>query len=1478
MKKSKISALLAAGAVVFLAPSAANANDLGPLEYDDGQSTLTTNTGGDSFTSLTTSGTAELTIKANAGNPLSGGTTTMEGTSQIILSPAVADVTFSSTTVTGTNNIIQMSSTSGGTANIGSTIVSSGAKLTLENLSTGGTLKTNGAVSLNGGTLVTTGKTVTVEGINVTENSEIDTNSGSVLGTVNVYANRQVTVSDVNVGSNVTKFTLNNGSEIITKNGGQNLGNLDINTSNTITGKAGTTTIGTASLGEGEILNLTIDSSDENAAIQVAVVDASTSTSEASLVNTGAVTIGINAGDAGLKLANGVNFKVESTSGTTLINKVTGASDTSNKNLTLNANGGMITVANQIALAGSNDVLNLQGNQKITLNGISSSGTKTTITNTNTAPEAADLGDITVEAGSTLDINAKTTTTFDNAELKKGGDGTAGHPKTILNLVTNYDGGTTGSISGDEITMNGNATVNKTGTGAVTLTDGIVVNDTGNTISIAAGSGTDLETITMGNSDSINTAGVAVSGLYASGTNKNFDGFKFNGTNAATNDTISTTGINHLGDMTLSKKEQTLEISSGGNDTIGNVTMVGGTGTTEATKGNTVTLKNTESDLSAGTVNMNGYNTLNIDNATVTSVVAKNAGNSVVGQHSEKTNNSIGSVSFAAGGTNNKLSLSNVDVTSASNISQKGTIESTNTSFSSLNVTAGNSGSNAFTLNAKIGTTGITTSSVSANQNMDVVTATGTTASIGTLKMNGNATEGAYSTVAFSGDGTKNITTSLNVTGSNNKISNSGSSGLTIKQVDYQANNSDVEFTGSGITILASGTGLTLSGTTNGITNSTGSTMSINQINQQATSEKAQNTLNMKGDFNVTNVGFKDGNNGGLLTLNAKDDGTDVTITNFTRQTSTGENPTPINAALNADTGATITKTTATTLYAGDSLAIGGTGNVVLGSGVTTNGGSLTIANANTTIGGGLVIAKDDTFKTVPASVTSTTPVTTITTDSLTVGTSSDDTATWNFLFNAKDKEADSIKFTDGEGHGVTADSGKLDITMSVNNDVGSSNFVEYVTLVDDPDKSVLATTIDGDNYYKHTDITGGGSYYYSYVDPADKVPNHNYVNNRIRVTNYIIDRDTLLDALTKEGTRTWTEEDAEPTSAHYAAATGNTNLPNVQASSYFEDENVLSVINRGYISGYAGPTNVDPDTGRSQLFVVDTTDGVDRALNIQGTPLYGGLSDASDHARVENSGNGAALHVESDETNLAPAAVTLTSYTSNYAGEPYTTQPAFVSNQAIGDGTDDTTGNGGAIYAVGAGSTIAVVPSTTGDVSVELTVRNNVAENAGGAIYNADNASIVLASDNLVNDNTAGTSGGAIYNENAEMLIGSDESANIFSGNRAGAVGQTVKIYDEETTKVSYSSEIVDYSAAGGDGGAIANVNGGEIVIAGNTTFDRNIAGSLVSEAAGISSDGGAIYNDNARILVGSKASTNLFNYNEAFGNGGAVDRKSVV
>ena len=1465
MKKSKINALLAAGAVAFFVPNTANAAALDPIVVET-DATLNTSSGGDTFSTITVNGAATYTINSTNGSltPTPGtgnGVVNMNNASTINLSPAVQAITFNSVTANGNNTITHSSSNSTG-SNLGEVNVTEGSTLTITNNSgtlnagattlTGGdstnqtaTLKINGSnvVTVNGvdasgnstievsGTGYQNGK---LGGINAAQNSNLNLKGVSENITLQGNGNANLNLQNSTIGLNATSAALNvNGTTAL--NGGST---ININGTHGVSFTNGVTVSGTGNIianSTSSINEIAYETSGElttNGSQNITKLNATGTEANSSINNTGTVQIGE------LQLEDGVNFEVKSSGNTTTIGNVTTASG--NKNLTLNAYNGNISVTNKLTFNGNNDQLTITGSKNIDLaGGMEATGARFTLNNQKSGFNAEDIN---VASGQDYIINASANTEFGDAILATGKAPTSGSPADTTGLHLNTNGG---NITGDSVTMNGYGTLNANASGSnkVTITKGVTVKGTNNYIT--ATNGADLNKITMGDSNNpSNPASVRVNGLRygtdSSTNTANFEGFTFN----ANNNEIIAEGSSTLGDLnlTIAGQDLTIQTTAGTESNVNkvifaNANLAAGvpptTGETPTPANPTTLTLSASADnsiLDGNQVTLNGYGNLNMNNVTVEVVNVNGQNNNVSGT----TDAVVGSLTFNADNTTNDydVRLSNINVIGTTNVGNNVTIESADTSFNNLNVT------NSKTLNLNsTGNTTVTASNVSNGSNINVTTSAGKETTFTTLRLNGgNATS------KFNGSGTNKVTT-LNITSSVNKVINNGNKQLEIETAAYQANNSAVTFEGD-----AAVTNLNLYGSKNTITNSNSTKkLTVTNINQNGA-----NNLDINGGLDITNLNINSSNPISLIALSG-----DTEIDNFVKDPKTNPN---MNLALDAQEGASITKTQTTTLTNGDTLTLAGAGNITMTGGVNIGQGTLNVQNKNANVGP-LVIANSGILDTATGS----TETKTLTVDSLTVGTQSTDSANWNFAFDATNKTADKISFN--EGGGVTPNSGKLNVTMApVLNPSGMSNYVQYVQLVDDTTNSVLNNTGEESKNYIAVRSDGGIGTYYSYVTPNTK-ENHNYLPNRIRVTNYNIADNTLLDAVTKEGVRTWVTENSAVTSASYAAKSGNTNLPNLQANENFA-VNRLIVANLGALSGY---NDLSGTVNRAQLFDVDTRDGIARSLYIMGTPIKWGLSDSTVETRVNNHGNGAALHIVSstDETNLADSSVYITSYTENDT----TTYPAFVGNEARGIADNINQGNGGAIYAQGNATQIVANVSNVPEGSSGLLFEHNIAHKAGGAIYNTDGATISLSADKATfNENTAGTGGGAIYNTNASLGIGGEGLSQSFTNNRSGVEGSVIKTYDPETREASYDYSNKTYTTSGGNGGAINNTNNGVLAIAGNTTFDRNIAGSLISLEAGNTSSGGAIYNDGAMLLVGDENSNTTFNYNEAFGNGGAV------
>ncbi|MCR4881052.1 MAG: hypothetical protein K6A44_03775 [bacterium] len=1143
----------------------------------------------------------------------------------------------------------------------------------------------------------------------------------------------------------------------------------------------------------------------------------------------------------------------------------------------------------------------------------------------------------------------------------------------------------TGTLSGSSVTMNGSNTLSTTAaTSNGVHLDNVYVNRTGNTIT-PNNLNSNLGNIVLGSTaDRSIDAGVTVSGLaYGTsntGSTNNFTGFTF----SANKNEILANGSSTLGALNLDVAGQELAVYAGENASTVFTTASLKTGSSGDRTVLTLDGANTGASMRGTSVDLNGYGTLNLNKATINGTVNVKGDNNIIGGTAGQTNQ-IASITF--GEDNAKVAVSDVTATSGTNITKTGNEITTGgtTNLNRINVESGKE----FTLRSTSGTTSVNigdggaATGLGEGATLNLATTNGNI-NIENLVMNGSSgTKDATVNISATGTGATDID-NLYVNSTENIVNNTTTGTISLDKIEYLADESTVKLNGN-----YSATNLNMaSGATNGIT--TNGTVNVTNINQNG-----PNTLNTDGNLNFTNLVI-DGSEFTLKSANGT-----VNFANIDDMSGT-LNP---NLVLDAASDATINKTTLTTLDDGDILRLQGTGNINL-SGLRTSGNaSVQVTNDNANLGATRIDA-NSTFNTSGDGVHD------INVSSLDIQDPGlgGNPAKWLMDFDPTTKTADTIKITN------VTDTGTMDfeIASSAAAIAKQSPFVKYASIITDSngdtlDKSLLDTIVvetedpehPGEyliDYYKVVTI-GENNVYYSYISPDDSTSGiedtrGSYLPNTIRITNYDIGSNLLMDLLTMQGDRSYATDDPEHST--YAILNNDNvsglSLPNMEARAGID--NIATISGTGILEGTKSSS-----TDRSQLFIVDTTgDEIARTMNINGFTIQNGLSQNS-AGRYNNSGNGAAIQILSDSA-AAPATVNLGSFSG--------VNTTFKSN--------DAELNGGAVYNSGAGSSLNVDESSGADITItfdsntagvnggalyntagaaaNLTANNvfksNEATEAGGAIYN-DASDVTLGSNTqekthsftenvagvnggaIYNNagnitfgeastgveftgNTANSSGGALYNNGGNIFLGGENTAVIFSGNSANDAGGAIyntgdslvsvpsatvfsanhatketadpvsgelvisgqggaiyntnsallnlpsnnafsenssaeggAIYNSGNTSVitigTAATDTTDgtYTAfennvAYGNGGAINNNDNATLTIAGNGLFKRNIAkdASILSDAtktyAATTGDGGAIYNNSATLVLGDANSTFAFDYNEAFGNGGAI------
>lgn len=350
-----------------------------------------------------------------------------------------------------------------------------------------------------------------------------------------------------------------------------------------------------------------------------------------------------------------------------------------------------------------------------------------------------------------------------------------------------------------------------------------------------------------------------------------------------------------------------------------------------------------------------------------------------------------------------------------------------------------------------------------------------------------------------------------------------------------------------------------------------------------------------------------------------------------------------------------------------------------------------------------------------------------------------------------------------------------------------------------------------------------------------------NFERNTIRLTNYNVYSDGVINALLLRGKRT------TPTGNYVNHSYSQ--LPNMEASAALPGELTLYADNTG--------TNIEGEN--TALLSVDSSDGYSRTLNIEGSTLTNG-DRSSD---VNPTYNGAAIYVNK---GAGTAIVNLRPNGANDANEV-----KFISNVA-------PKGVGGAIY--NNGGTITSEKGSTNEAAGVVHFTTNSALN-GGAIYN-DAGSFTFGQGINATGNTASTGvGGFVYNKDIFKVT---DGSSIISSNTAATSGGAI-YNDNGTVSIAGTSTFSENTATANDGGAIYN-NAGQVVVTGSSTFATNTAansGGAIYNAGGnvelenasfnqnkaTTASGGAIYNTAGGVSV---AGNSTFTGNTAATSGGAI------
>lgn len=769
-----------------------------------------------------------------------------------------------------------------------------------------------------------------------------------------------------------------------------------------------------------------------------------------------------------------------------------------------------------------------------------------------------------------------------------------------------------------------------------------------------------------------------------------------------------------------------------------------------------------------------------------------------------------------------EITLNAGDVSSVTKIT---TINATNSTLANITVPSGSTDIPEI-LQINANDTGVAFNDITLNQNTELVlNSNGNGLTGNSIAVNGNTatsfTDNADSTQTIS------LLGDIKVNGTNNQFYNGTNNTVNADELVFESPNSTAVLNGDNGYVFTGGTSIS--------TNST--------LNQ-----------NSAGSVNLGNITFDQGDS---FILNATNGTTFVN--DFVKNPDAS-----INATLNA-AGGNIEKVTSTNLVNGDSLTLAGTNSIKMENVTVSGTGALNIKNDATDITN-LTLEGNSVVDTTNGSIGKTSI------DNLQVAGNGE--ATWKLDYDEVNKTADTLEF--GEGSSVNKIKFELADRVSAAGLSQGEKYVKYIKLVNS-DTSVLASTTGTHGIAHTTDDSGDDLTYYSYEDGNTK----NYDANTIRVTNYKIDDDALLDKLTLQGNRDIRLTDG----THYAGLTEVTAYPNMQVKPG-EETNTFVIKSVYDIDGRFNDTS----DHKTQLFVVDATDAnsgsteVNRVFNIAGASMNNALSDSTVDTR-DNNGAGAALYVKTNENtgsvtvNLATHKETLATPTATPTTDklnPTSYQNTVVDGlvtelvKDVAFAQNTSSGNGGAIYNDGVKSKITGRSYTTSGIQFN--------SNQAGVTYTDANGNTVT---------TVGH-GGAIYNTNGatfETKAGSvpvtydgkeyeyvSNGVVTLTGNKA--TGNGGAIYNDANVNIEGNLLAANnYSA--GNGGAIYNTTNAEtpdakgtVELKSSNIFIGNVAGNTTNAG-----HGGAIYNDNANLTLGANDITiTLFQSNLATGNGGAI------
>ena len=1335
-----------------------NNSDLEDISVATGQTVTVNSTGATTYTSANVQGTLDLNATTDADTIDGTATSLNNGTLNV---QGAGAVTLDGISATGTSSITNANTNYA--TDLGNITMNGDVSLTLNNLASNNNILLNGVenkrLTLDNSNFnsvaISAGQTLDINSVN---NSSVVA-SASLTGADANSANLNLKADSADLTLNALQVNGYSNVDITDVDGfATSIGDIEVQaTNNAITNSSNAqVSLGDITFADGinNALNLS--------GAQGFDVDTITSggTDVINIENASVDSIVVNAAD-NLQINGNMSYGSADVNGT----------------LGLNATDAADAIISSGTTALNDASLNLAGSGAVQLDAVTATGTNTISNNV----ASAYISDATVSADSSLDINASSDIGFDNVVLNQSAVAT-----DSLNLNANG-----GDIVVNSLNMNGNNNATARGANNIQISD-LVANGLNNNFDNSNSGVVSINTVELNAGSSL-----ALNGSFIDATNLNMHGGELTlDTGVSFTDTVIDGVNNHiniinnvvantLGDVTLDNTSVILE--NVGSTNYDNLSVVGDNTVTlrssslknvDLAAGQDLTIKTDDNSGNEyfGTVNMADSASLTLDAFAGTSLRANNinpssvvmngnntlttqgsgdiwiSGISVEGQANTIDNTNVNTIWGPISMNDAQLYVSNLHlgrdvhqgtIYAALDLTGDNEIYSKDSSFGELNVPA----NSTLTLGTQAGSTTATTYT---NANLIGENATDTN----TLKLDA-------SNAAIVGNNLKLETYSLGYGPANNSENIVEISGTNEVQLG------DVSVTGIQNTISSTNTETTKIGDITFVNEpAVGNELTLQGNFENTgviTTASAADVLKTKGEIKLSGLAVGSTHN---LAVNSTGGNTTFTTTAGIPTLADGATLT-LNAnggSITADTTGSVISTSAT---GNSTLNIQGADAVIL-NGVNLSGeNSLNVSNTNENTTLGDVNLGNGTLD------TSNGVIDTVRVNNLTIA----DNSTWNLDVNATQKTADSIS--------VAGQIAGSKLNFAIKNVVGDTTdkFVSYMKLIDSDDY-VLNTT--GDAGKRHVELVTGEGVYYSYVDKGavDYDPEDgDYLANTVRVTNYNIDSDQLLDYVTRQGERTFRIGGG----VQNVALTGITALPNLEAR-----EGVNNILTLQDENGHEIIDGADA----AQMFKIDTTDGIERTLNLQGLTFANAVTDAAN-----GTPNGAVILTNSTDT---AATVNLSSFESTNG----IVNPLFKDNTATQDG--------GVIYNSGAASSV----NSTSDANIIF--KNNIAGRNGGAIANVNNATINFAGDTTFEENIAQGDGGAIYNDNATLKIGAADKTTKFTNNVATGSGGAVASVNNN---MEYLGDVVfEGGAAGVNGGAISAIES-TITLDGTQSFVNNAA-----------------------------------------------------